>query len=628
MAMTEQADVTKSEELGLIPAPGTAPVPHIKGDPVEVYTYRSSDGTAIYYTIKYDIDGIIRFSQRAWSSIKKAWVKKALPKPRPLYGMDRLAVSDTSPVLIVDNQTNAEAAIKLAGKWYVPMTWPCGPEAWRSGAWNVLSGRHVVLWPSSDQTSIDAMDGIVSLIPPSCSIAMIDPSDQSTVMDAAQALDDGMDAAAWAAWAKPLSRAIRTAEEVQASTERPEAPEGASDLKESIYARYRAMGIEFSEKGAPYKSILNARKCITGTPELCDGIWYDEFHDKIFTDWRTPRREWVDADRLRVAEFIQDDLQLQYDDKLMEKAVDLHAFQNRRNEPLDWLESLTWDGTNRIEGLFADYLGTVDNVYNVAASKNFMISMVARAAHPGCKVDNMIVLEGPQGSFKSTALEVIGGPWYTVMIESPNSKDFCQVMAGKLLIEFAELDTLGRADVNRIKALVVNRTDRYRKSYGRFAEDHPRQCVFGGSTNDDKYLRDATGGRRFWPIKCGLINLTNLKRDRTQLFAEAYTLMKGGATWWEMPEETVREQEERRQSDSWEEILRKWLNADSMYRPDGIVTMGEILDDCLKIEPSKQEPKHSYRVQRSMRVIGWESTVKWDGDSATHAFYKPGDAAE
>ena len=176
----------------------------------------------------------------------------------------------------------------------------------------------------------------------------------------------------------------------------------------------------------------------------------------------------------------------------------------------------------------------------------------------------MLILEGPQGAKKSTALAVLAGDgWFTDELAEIGSKDAALQMRGVWIIEIAELDAIGRAEVSRIKAFLSRTVDRYRPPYDRYVVDVPRQCVFAGSVNPDTYLRDETGNRRFWPVRCGRIDLDALRRDRDQLWAEAVVRYREGAIWWIDDRDLIAaanvEQEARVHPDAWHALIERWL---------------------------------------------------------------------
>ena len=216
----------------------------------------------------------------------------------------------------------------------------------------------------------------------------------------------------------------------------------------------------------------------------------------------------------------------------------------------------------------------------------------------------MVVLEGPQGVGKTKALRIIGGPWYVEANESVTTKDFFMLFPGKLIVEIAELDGFSKAEVTRIKQVITCTVDRYRKPYGRGADDHPRRCVFVGSTNELKYLRDPTGGRRFWPIHTSAIDFAAITDLRDHLYAEASARVKRGEPWYLMPASTSEEQEARRQSDEWEDLIEQHINPGKVE-----LRLADVAQEALGLDPGKLDMQTQRRIGSIMHRLGWTKTV-------------------
>lgn len=157
-----------------------------------------------------------------------------------------------------------------------------------------------------------------------------------------------------------------------------------------------------------------------------------------------------------------------------------------------------------------------------------MTACVARVMRPGVKFDYVMILEGRQGSRKSTFVRTLAGPWFTDALGEISNKDVVDNMRGKWIIELGELAQMGKAEVNELKAFVSRDVDNVRKAYGRRSQTYPRQCVFIGTTNNDEYLKDETGGRRFWPVLTSKIDIESLEKVRDQLWAEAFANYQEG----------------------------------------------------------------------------------------------------
>lgn len=188
-----------------------------------------------------------------------------------------------------------------------------------------------------------------------------------------------------------------------------------------------------------------------------------------------------------------------------------------------FLAGLEWDGTPRLDRWLHTYCGAEDNEYHRLVGSKWMIATVRRVEKPGCKFDNMLVLEGAQNAGKSTVFSTLAGrEWFSDGISAgAPAKETIELTGGKWIVECAELAGLSKRDVNEVKQTLSKQTDKARLSYGRFAVEIPRQFSFCGTTNSLKYLMDVTGGRRFWGAATGRIDLKALERDRTQLWAEA-----------------------------------------------------------------------------------------------------------
>jgi putative DNA primase/helicase len=161
-----------------------------------------------------------------------------------------------------------------------------------------------------------------------------------------------------------------------------------------------------------------------------------------------------------------------------------------------------------------------------------------------------------------------------------------------------------RNEIETVKAFIAKQIDTFRPSYGRFAKEHPRQCVLIGTTNSDAYLRDPTGNRRFWPVRCGEVDLEALRRDRDQLWAETLTAYHNDEQWWLEGEEAVlacREQAERFEHDVWQDQVNEWLDS----TPKSRVTALDIMEICLRLEPSQQNVVTGKRISQIMAQAGW-----------------------
>jgi predicted P-loop ATPase len=368
-------------------------------------------------------------------------------------------------------------------------------------------------------------------------------------------------------------------------------------------------------------NLHNALHALREAPELRDSFKFDEMlrapillHE-IGDPMSPAYRPMRDDDVTSLTERIQKAGLTGMPARTVHDAVELVARERTFHPLRDWLESLQWDGTPRLKVWLITKLGAELSEYNQRIGEMFLISMVARIFEPGCKADYMVVLEGPQGTLKSTACEILGGKYFSDNLpDVGGGKDAAQHLRGKWLIEVAEMQAMGKVDAASLKAFLSRTTERYRPSYGRLEVIEPRQCVFVGTTNAEVYLRDETGGRRFWPVKTGTIDVHGLEADRDQLFAEAVAQYHEGVSWW--PDKDFEraniapQQEERFETDVWEAPIAEFL--DNQFKLEAAkgevakLTVGAVAGGALRLEIGRVGTAEQRRIAAVMLRLGWK----------------------
>lgn len=360
---------------------------------------------------------------------------------------------------------------------------------------------------------------------------------------------------------------------------------------------------------------------------------FDEFAQRVlklkpppFWNNRGEAGEWDAQDDARLAMWITKIWRFNVSTALVAEAVEVAARNNPVNPPKEWLESLKWDGKKRLLGWMHEYMGVEDNEYTQRVGCWFFMGMVKRVFEPGCKFDYCLVMEGPQGRKKSTALAVIGGDWYGDTDLDLGNKDSMSALRGKMLYEFSEMGSVAKAEATKQKSFLSRQIDEYRPVYGRREIRVPRQLVFAGTTNEWEWNKDPTGGRRFWPIEVNTqIDIDGLKEIRDQLFAEAVERVRAGQRYWPTPDEQERlfdkEQLKRTIHESLIDGVEEWVEARSALVNNPEFTLYMVATDCLGMDASKISRDIQTRIGNALRQLGCKRVEKRNSE---HRFwYKP-----
>lgn len=654
------AEKKRTEWEPILPAPADAPPPpvaHIKrGKYSRIWTYFDAEGRVLGYTARFETsDGGKEVLPLTWcrhaeiGAYEWRWI--AFPEPlRPLYGLDRLAAKPDAFVLVVEGEKCADAAQAELPELVV-IAWPGGGKAVGKIDWSPLAGRKVGGWADCDAkrerlTPAEREAGMIdlskSLLPEEkqpgvmamqkigervielggrwWDVKIPAPGEKPDGWDVADAIEEGMRGGTLAEYIRSNIVERKSADPAEPISTPSEAGAGREEREPWIPDLVW-------RKGELASCLSNVYQIMAHHPAWRGVLAYDEMSlctvkrkAPPFAEGR--EGEWDAQDDSRTAMWLTRTYGFTPSSAMVAEAVEVLARANAWHPVRAWLRSLEWDGTKRLNGWLAKYLGVKLTPYSARVAAWWLMGAVKRVLQPGAKFDYCLVLSGLQGKGKSTVFEILGGEWYGDTELDLQSKDAMSALRGKLIYEFPELGALARSEERRQKSFLSRRIDEYRPVYGRREIKAPRQVVFGGSTNEHEWNKDPTGGRRFWPVDCLIeaIDHAGLREVRDQLFAEALARVDSGERYWPTSEEQREffdiEQLRVEQQDSLVDALHDWV-----YARVADFSAYDAASECLKLDAAKLTRDLQTRIGIALRKLGCTRVERRNG--MIRYWYKP-----
>lgn len=378
-------------------------------------------------------------------------------------------------------------------------------------------------------------------------------------------------------------------------------------------------------KGAVRNTFANLCTILRRAPEYGERLRYNEMLIAPTLDGRTVD----DAGLGLMREAIERAYGFSPGMDALSQAIITVASERRYHPVREYLEGLAWDGVERIDKVCADILRSEPTPINCTLLRAWFISAVARVMEPGCKVDTSLVLVGNQGARKSTFYRVLAGEWFSDTAVDIESKDAMMQINGAWVYELGEIEHVtGRAHAGRIKAFVSSQRDTFRAPFMRAVAAYPRHNVIVGSTNEDQFLNDPTGSRRFWCIRVGgPVDIDALERGRDQLWAEAVALYQRKEAWWLTTdaEAALRDASEGfRVVDPWEAAVSRWIDERSPIEAQRPVTSQRVMVDVLGLRLSDIDQRAANRVAAVMKRLGWVNRLSRVEGKVTRVWVREG----
>lgn len=618
------------------------------------------------------------------------WHWKVWDDPRPLY-VPAEGIVPQLPVVVVEGEKCAEEAHKLLGTEFTFVSWPGGCKTWAKADWSWLKGLTVYLWADVDhqherltkaerEAGVDPktkpelhphkQPGMVAMLnvgtelqaKQGCKVYLcpvLGLQTQKDGWDVADAIEEGWTAERLRDFIRSSPEFVSPNDEARAMAKQTPSGAGAGEGEgESLAWRDKLLRSSTGAIKAVRENAVLALdglpdKGISGAPEAEGVIAFDEFSNNVIklkaTPWGTDAGVWQEEDELEMGSWLARSLYLPPMPRgTLEEATLMVAKRHKVHPVRQAIESLrgTHDGVKRL-GTWLERVCMKDKevdpelrAYLARAGAWFVMAMCARVLTPqlrggevligpGCKFDYMLIFEGPQGWGKSTIAKILGGDYYADTGLILGEKDSYQNIQGIHVYEWGELDSMSKADVKLVKLFIASAKDRFRATFDRRPRDYPRQVVFVGTTNEDHYMTDATGNRRFWPVKLlAPADLDWLRENRAQLLAEALVWLDAGERFHPTIAEQRKyfdpQQQARMVENSIDSLIRDYLyNADQKVPHMGengtLVNQISLTTLLSRIGYSndKQTDVVVKKAGQTMSRLGW-TTTRPAADSSGH----------
>lgn len=594
------------------------------------YNYTDERGELLFQVVRKIPKKFVQRRPDPSQSGKWIWKLKGV-RQVPYRLPDIIGAPPDAIVYVVEGEKDCDNLARLG---LVATCNAGGANKWRADFAQHFADRHVVILPDNDMPGGEHADDVAAkLFNVVASVRIVQLPDLPPKGDVSDWLAAGGTAEALAALVEATEPLLVSpagfnprARDREAKPERERPREAGRDTEPSpAWHQFYLL----DDKGNPIANLSNALTAMRSAEEAKGIIAYDEMAQCPVIRWTPPGskhrkiekpRPVTDADVGCLQEWLQRNELRKIGKETTHQAVGMIAHEHTYHPVRSYLQSLQWDGTPRLDKWLSYYIGAEPSPdlppaeadgqrqYLSAIGRMFMVALVQRIFEPGCKADYMLVFEGTQGDAKSTVPAILAGEWFADGLPDIRNSDAVRLsmhLRGHWLIEIAELSAMSKSAVEDVKSFITQRVEEYTPKYGRLPVKEPRQCLFIGTTNQSRYLKDETGNRRFWPVKVGRIDTDALTADRDQLFAEAMVAYRrGDRSWPDRDFETrfiLPQQEDRFEEDAWQQPIEDWI---AEYKITS-TTIKDIGWGALNLDVSKIHTTEQRRISAVLTRLGW-----------------------